>query len=330
MSTSVAQRGAPIADEFPVLLRLPDLNAPLWEAAPAPTMEPVAAAPAVVPQSVAPAVTSESVASAAVMRLEALSKAALAPRAETNMSAGLATMSVDVVADHHELAAEPVSLSTSRLERLTRMEMPAFTRWSLVKQLTTGGVLVGGLALTYLAVMSGGSTETPQHITQEQVSLEPPLVDVPDSSVPVVVNKTTTDEKSPVPRDVPKPSPLPEFAKDWDKSVDPTDPNVVPAERLADLPSDNRWDGRHESNRPHVEMNESLPGNRVGPTEPRVSRDEAAEYRGRIGPAPQEARTQYPTTDSSTYLYGPTNNTPPDANRPGVAGLNGTIAPALR
>lgn len=322
MSTSAANRGAPVADEFPVLLRLPDLNAPVW------TPPTVPAANASVDQMSAASTTgtsptSESVASAAVMRLESLTST-IPNMASANLSASLASSSVDVAAAAP--ASEAVTLPTSRSERLSRAELPAFTRWSLVRQLTTGGVLVGGLALTYLAVMSGGSRETPSHIAKEQTSVEPPKVDVPDLGSmpvkPIEAAKTAMEESSPVKSDIsPVPAP-PAFPANWEVPVDTTKDQTP---RVAETTGD-QWSGARDAMKPRVEITEPSPGTFVAPAEPR-GRTETGEYRGRIGPAPREASIRYQETDPNTYLYRPTSESTPDAGRPGMARLNGTIAP---
>ncbi len=70
---------------------------------------------------------------------------------------------------------------------------------TVIRQLATGGVLVGGLALTYFMIMGGGSDVTPDHISSAETTLEPPVIEM----APTLAEALQRDE--------PNPSTPPEF-----------------------------------------------------------------------------------------------------------------------
>ncbi|HTN75403.1 MAG TPA: hypothetical protein VL096_09155 [Pirellulaceae bacterium] len=312
MSTASTSRAALNSDEFPVLLRLPDLNAPVWT--------PTSAAAMALDLSPPPMTTT--------FRLDGGAAAVTAPAPAESP-----------VVTNTVASAEPISLPADRAQRVSRGEMPNFAQWPLVKQLTTGGVLVGGLALTYLMVMGGSPPTKPDQATAPLVAPVPVIDPTP---VPVGPGKKIDylkvvgeDEKSVSERGISPVPPPPQFSDRWDIPA----PSPAPSE--ARIASNGNLPGAYQNievvtDKPVVDdlrgaSPELSPPSVVPPAE---SRNEAARYEGRIGPGGASSAMQgssgYPTTDPSTYMYRPSMETPPDAGRPGMARLDGTINPPPR
>jgi hypothetical protein len=302
MSTATPGRPAVADNEFPVLLRLPDLNAPVWT--PLPTgLSALATSSAVT--------TSPAISALAPVPVTPVSTppAALPVQTPTLMS----STSVEVIATTPATssAAKTTTTSTStttttttgtpipRSPRMPRTERVVATvgKWTLIRQIATGGVLVGGLALTYFVVMGGSSHDEAGH-DHAAAPTKPaePAVNVVETRV---VQKTPTP--SPRLEDIgPVPGP-PEFSLDTTKTDDGS-------ARLADT-------GR---------MNPSLPS----PVDPRVVAEKPAPT---LEP-PANPRPNYPTTDPqmypSAYLQRPASVGEPTSPTARTARLEGNIAPA--
>lgn len=299
MSTATTTR--PAGDnEFPVLLRLPDLNAPLWM--PAPTALPTMVPAATIAPPAMPSLWSTP--------LEPLPATATAP------APTLTTSSIDVaapVATGPAVAASTTAtVSAPRAERTNRSERPTASQWTLIRQLATGGVLVGGLALTYFMIMGSGDDGTPSHVPTAESTLEPPVIETPTH---VVAQNATDPSKSESPA-----GSKPEAKKNDGIAAVPPPPDFDPNPK-SELPK-------------HIVVSP--------PLEPKPSDNAAAsgegnapseKYHGRIGPgmtASAPPSPQYPTTDPSTFLYRVDGSAPDNEAARTAARLDGTIAPPPR
>lgn len=297
MSTATSR---PMGDnEFPVLLRLPDLNAPVW-APPAPASGPAQARGAGMAAAATTAASTTTLAAAAPSSPVTTTVAA-AEQVDTRLQQAttetIATGSV----------TEPVEAAGTRRDRLPRLEIPAFSQWSLVRQLTTGGVLVAGLLVTLVLIISSGDSETPDQIQAAQQTIEPPVIDIPTdiaagpSGDGPVVLKPETGENGEAITSVPSP---PRF-NSWEPP--PRGPSHI---QVAETPP---------ADAPRFQPNDlgAPPG----------MPNDGVRYEGRIGPSPELAADapRYPTTDPSTFEFRPEPSL--ESGRTDTARLNGTIAP---
>jgi hypothetical protein len=180
----------------------------------------------------------------------------------------------------------------------------------VIRQLATGGALVGGLALTYFLIMGGGSDVTPDHISNAETTLEPPVIETGSSLAtgpnagPVVVRPEVPAGNTIA--DVPPP---PDFGRDWQTApVKPT--HIEVAETIT-----------------HDDPMASTPPEFSRPQATLEPRDESYRYEGRIGPESSALHAPtYPTTDPATFEFRPVTN-PREYSRVNTAKLEGTIAP---
>lgn len=307
---STATTGRPVGDnEFPVLLRLPDLNAPTW--APLPTAvaapEPVAV---VAPVNAAPI----------------SSITALPPTSITEITPVSASTTVEVVtpAPRVETATATTLPRAERQARADRSSSPH--QWSLLRQLATGGVLVGGLALTYLFVMGGAPEELPSHIPVADSTLEPPVIEQPAMSGPTTQGPEVVVVR-PEPRDtvpdIADSTDPPHFDSNW-KTEPPIQSHIEVADNTR---RDVRKPETPREQPQHPSVEERSPA--LNPPTPPADN---SRFMGRVGPSPDLSSNglapRYPTTDPKTYLYRPQTSESSDAIR--TAELEGTIAPAPR
>lgn len=308
MSTATTSR--PVGDnEFPVLLRLPDLNATAWLPVPAAA----STIAAVAPPELAPAPSSWT----APVEIPSISLP----------DPVLATTSIDVAANTATPADTQATSTTTvtappRSERISRAERTPPAQWTLIRQLATGGVLVGGLALTYFMIMGSGDDDTPEHIATAETTLEPPLIETPTNVVAMTngahASGTTVHKhevESPA-NDITSVGPPPDFSREF--GTPPAMPSHI---EVAEIPQRN--------NVPAPPVNSS-PQDTQNTSPSTTDRDNVGQFRGRVGPATQSAVVpsypNYPTTDPATFLYRPgTGDAGSEAAR--TARLNGTIAP---
>jgi hypothetical protein len=169
-----------------------------------------------------------------------------------------------------------------RAERAARQPPPT-AQWTLFRQLATGGVLVGGLALTYFLIMGG----------KDNSAKAPPTADGPLVPAPVEPMVLTADSNIPSPEEPPSfdhhfnASPAPpshlKVAERVDNKPEPTPPPMNDTRS----PLDTRGAGPELNPRP----------------EPNIPpRDDRFISRGRIGPDPVSvAAPRYPETDRERY-----------------------------
>lgn len=330
MSTASANRGAPpLSDEFPVLLRLPDLNMPTWTS-------PVA---------------TDAAAPATAFRLDAVTSAVAA--STPSEVSETATTTVETV------SAQPITLPSSRTERSSHpFDVTNFAQWPLMKQLSTGGMLVGGLAIAYIAVLVMQADKPAEPMRVAQQTTEPIIIDTPIDATPTPVEPVDSTKPVPSPRgnsglaDV---GPPPDFGTDWNSSApigessagagavrtaSNTTPNVSISPPVEIAPPANFGPPTNPQNGSEIRnaMRPELP------VDPREARSDVRQYQGRIGPATNPAMNpdmgsmnasatagpgalRYPTTDPSTHKQDWLEGLPPDVARPGTARLNGNIAP---
>jgi hypothetical protein len=193
----------------------------------------------------------------------------------------------------------PPAPVTPRAERLARQE-PATAQWTLIRQLATGGVLVGGLALTYMLIM-GGKSDKP---TVPSQTADGPLVPKA-SDAPKMLAETTQSLKPVV---VP---------------TQPSDANgIADVGPPLDFNPERDWKHTGDAAAPtHVQIAEA-PKPEPNPVAPRtpvenvriensaVPRDDGFESRGRIGPnasAGTAPAPRYEETRPETFMYRPMN-----------------------
>jgi hypothetical protein len=218
----------------------------------------------------------------------------------------------------------------ARLQPYLRADVLSTSQWTLVRQIAGGAVLVGGLALTYMLIMSGGTEKVPDHIPVAQQTTEPPLIEMAGGGDvgqphdgPVVLDPAGDSD---VHQSFANVQPPPEFANNFN----PTPPRETASHiRIAEHPPEEPPPAWHQdrtlqgnprsmSGRPTAEGNfESSTAN--------------DDFRGRIDPDVSSTTTaapRYPETNPETYLYRPSvPNVSPDTGRPYEARLQGTIAP---
>jgi hypothetical protein len=293
---STVQRAANVGDEFPVLLRLPDLNAPLW-----------APAPAIAPQAAQP--ISAVSASESTFRLDALAQAATSSSTET---AEVATSPTDSTTS--ATSAVPAQVF-ALLARAWQGEFTNFPQWSLVRRIATGGVLVGGLALTFYLFSGGNKPSAPDTGPATQRPGDSSIAlpgDAPLAVTPLQPNKPG-DETSPAESHIAKVGPPPNFDSGWDASPAQGDRRIDAREGRMEGGFDNRVTSPMDVNHSRIDVT--------------VHRDE----RPWNSPTGDRASiTAYPTTDPQTYIYRAGGDRPAQSERADMARRLDGIAPPPR
>lgn len=310
-------------NEFPVLLRLPDLNATVW--VPLPTAPP-APAPAAsssaepVANTAAPAIAVSTLPTPALGSTAAATKAPLVvdgPKLKTTATSPAASPPSPAPLPKTTATATPLPTTAStaptllsRVEGIARMAATVASQHTVIRQLATGGALVGGLALTYFLIMGGGSDVTPDHISSAETTLEPPVIETGSSLAtspspgPVVVRPEVPAGN--IIADVPPP---PDFGRDWQTA--PAKPTHI------EVAETTQQDVPTVSTPP--DFSRSQPA--IPP------RDESYRFEGRVGPESSALHAPtYPTTDPATFQFRPVTD-PREHTRVNTAKLEGTIAP---
>jgi hypothetical protein len=312
--TTAAAPPAPALDEFPVLLRVPDLNVPLWGVTTAPVESPK-------PASLKGDGSFQTALAASVM----------SPASVSTGATDSPGSSAQDIAERKPAGA--VNLVNVLQPWVTYVKATGadIAKWPLMKQIAAGA-LVSGVVLTGMMLFRGDSEKNSRELTASPTSFDMPRIEVPTTS-PIAVQPVQPSHQQLEPS--------------------PVDARSLPAPRVAD----NTWNrGPAPSTVTPAENSTLKPQTRVLPTDrpvPPSDRDSfqfnhvrqttGPEFSQPAAPPPDDqqgwrfssggqqesaARPAYPATDPITFPA--IGQSPPDANRPSVARLEGITFPPRR